>query len=94
MTVTTTDSNTSFSLSKLLKNEKEHAAHHVDEAQVPAGLKAALDYDEEYSAKEQRQIIHMVDRRLLSPTVSWIVFPSMDQTNLSAAVIASMLTDL
>lgn len=46
------------------------------------------DYDEEYTRKEQRKIIHRIDRRLVTMTGLAYCVSLMDRTNLSAAAIA------
>ena len=54
----------------------------------------ALDDDPVYSYKEQRKIIHRLDRRLI--TIAGIIYMNslMDRSNLPNAAIAGMLVDL
>lgn len=47
-----------------------------------------LDYDEEYSPREQRKIIHRIDRRLVTITGLSYCISLMDRTNLSMAAVA------
>lgn len=53
-----------------------------------------LDDDEEYTPEEQRKIIHRIDRRLIATTGIMYCVSLMDRTNLAAAALAGMLTDL
>lgn len=45
-------------------------------------------YDEEYSYKEQRKIIHKVDRRLITVAGLLVAVSLMDRSNLGNAAIA------
>lgn len=47
-----------------------------------------VDYDEEYTLKEQRRIIHRIDRRLVTITGLSYCISLMDRTNLSMAAVA------
>lgn len=47
-----------------------------------------LDYDEEYSPREQRKIIHRIDRCLVTITGLSYCISLMDRTNLSMAAVA------
>merc|ERR1711881_237191 len=59
-----------------------------------AAAEEALDDDPVYSYKEQRKIIHRLDRRLI--TIAGIIYMNslMDRSNLPNAAIAGMLVDL
>ena len=54
----------------------------------------ALDDDPVYTRKEQRNIIHRIDRRLI--TVAGVIYMNslMDRSNLPNAAIAGMTADL
>jgi hypothetical protein len=47
-----------------------------------------IDDDEEFTYEEQRQIIHRVDRRLVTITGAAYCISLMDRTNVSIAAIA------
>ena len=70
--------------------EKASSSSHVDDGPSPR----AIDDDEEYTPEEQRKIIHRIDRRLIATTGIMYCISLMDRTNLSAAAIAGMRTDL
>lgn len=52
------------------------------------------DYECEFSEREQRKIIHRIDRRLVVTVGVLYCISLMDRTNLSAAAIAGMTVDL
>lgn len=54
----------------------------------------ALDDDPVYSRKEQRKIIHRIDRRLVVTTGAMYCVSLMDRTNLPNAAIAGMNVEL
>lgn len=62
------------------------------EKQIPGSDEAGNykdgHYDEEYSYKEQRKIIHKVDRRLLIVAGLLVAVSLMDRSNLGNAAIA------
>ncbi|KAL4889881.1 major facilitator superfamily domain-containing protein [Aspergillus ambiguus] len=53
-----------------------------------------VDYDDEYTYKEQRKIIHRIDRRLVTITGLAYCVSLMDRTNLSMAAVAGMTKEL
>ncbi|KAL2824421.1 major facilitator superfamily domain-containing protein [Aspergillus cavernicola] len=53
-----------------------------------------VDVDEEYTYKEQRKIIHRVDRRLVTMCGAAYCISLMDRTNVSVAAITGMMEDL
>ena len=65
---------------------------HVDNAS-PNNEKVGsdVDVDEEYSYKEQRKIIHRVDRRLVTICGLAYCISLMDRTNTSMAAIAGFV---
>lgn len=71
------------------------ASHHSDNPKHDANLeREALDDDPVYTYKEQRKIIHRLDRRLI--TIAGIIYMNslMDRSNLPNANIAGMDVDL
>lgn len=73
-------------------------AHH-DVEKRPASMKEDVhldgssqdDYECEFSPKEQRKIIHRIDRRLVLTVGVLYCISLMDRTNLSAASIAGFV---
>ncbi|KAI2601772.1 MFS general substrate transporter [Hypoxylon sp. NC1633] len=57
-------------------------------------VKHEVDIDEVYSPQAQRQIIHRVDRRLVSMLAGLYVISLVDRVNVSTAAIAGLNTDL
>lgn len=74
-------------------SEKTDNVHHADES-FPEHPKEALGDDPEYSPKEQRKIIHRVDRRLILTCGVLYCISLMDRTNLPAAALAGMNVEL
>lgn len=64
-------------------------AEHVDIA--PGTSQADVDADEEFTYKEQRKIIHRIDRRLVTICGFAYCISLMDRTNLSNAAIAGLV---
>lgn len=52
------------------------------------------EIESEFTPEEQRKIIHRIDRRLIITVGVMYCVSLMDRTNLSAAAIAGMTTDL
>ncbi|KAL9120745.1 MAG: hypothetical protein Q9187_002698 [Circinaria calcarea] len=71
---------------------QEEKGNVYDVSQVEKASKAPtdsdIDVDESYTYKEQREIIHRVDRRLVTMCGVMYCISLMDRTNLSAAAIA------
>lgn len=67
-------------------SEKETSLERIEDINQPS--LNDTDYDEEYSPREQRKIIHRVDRRLVTMTGLAYCVSLMDRTNLSMAAIA------
>jgi hypothetical protein len=66
----------------------------------PVSLKENVDgsqdgsgYECEFSEREQKKIIHRIDRRLVVTVGVLYCISLMDRTNLSAAAIAGFVTD-
>lgn len=53
-----------------------------------------VDEDDEYTVKEQRKIIHKIDRRLLPALGLMQAVSFLDRANMSNAAIAGMTKDL
>lgn len=74
--------------------------HHDAEKHSSPSLKENIDgtssegYECEYSEREQRKIIHRIDRRLVVTVGVLYCVSLMDRTNLSAAAIAGMTVEL
>lgn len=67
----------------------------VEEAMVEAVSPAATDTEhDEFTPEEQKQIIRRIDRRLVVTLGILYCVSLMDRTNLGAAVIAGMGTEL
>ncbi|KAK2763224.1 hypothetical protein FQN54_009860 [Arachnomyces sp. PD_36] len=66
---------------------------HLDDAGSGAS-QVDIDVDEEFTYKEQRKIIHRVDRRLVTICGLSYCISLMDRTNLSNAAIAGMTKEL
>lgn len=68
----------------------------IEEATVEAVSPAASypDHDDEFTPEEQKQIIRRIDRRLVVTLGVLYCVSLMDRTNLGAAVIAGMGTEL
>lgn len=64
---------------------------HVEKA-VKAPTDSDIDVDEVYTLNEQRNIIHRVDRRLVTMCGVMYCISLMDRTNLSAAAIAGYVS--
>ncbi|RJE21364.1 phthalate transporter [Aspergillus sclerotialis] len=73
-------------------SEKPKSVERIEDVDQP--VLNNLDYDEEFTPAEQRKIIHRVDRRLVTMTGLAYCISLMDRTNVSAAAIAGMKTDL
>ena len=78
----------------MANNEKDfemqpntEAIEHLDKPQVQAS-RHDQDIDEKYTHKEQRKIIHKVDRRLLIVLGLMQAVSFLDRTNISNANIA------
>jgi hypothetical protein len=54
----------------------------------------SVDYENEFTPEQQKKIIHRVDRRLVTTVGFMYCISLMDRTNLGAANIAGMATDL
>lgn len=67
-------------------NEKDWGDEKIEDVGHPA--LNDLDYDEEYSPREQRKIIRRIDRRLVTITGLSYCISLMDRTNLSMAAVA------
>ena len=69
-------------------------AHHNEVEKFPVSLKEDLngspkdDYECEFTEREQKKIIHRIDRRLVVTVGVLYCISLMDRTNLSAAAIA------
>lgn len=63
---------------------------HVEKA-VKAPNDSDIDVDEVYTLQEQRNIVHRVDRRLVTMCGFMYCISLMDRTNLSAAAIAGYM---
>ena len=76
------------------ENEKDerYIASHVEDAVSPAA--SDISVDEIYTHKQQKDIIHRVDRRLVVMCGLMYCISLMDRTNLSAAALGGMLTEL
>lgn len=61
---------------------------HVDDVSPKENSGSDVDVDEEFSYKEQRKIIHRVDRRLVTICGLAYCISLMDRTNTSMAAIA------
>ncbi|KAF2853492.1 phthalate transporter-like protein [Plenodomus tracheiphilus IPT5] len=74
--------------------------HHDAEKHSSPSLKENIDrtssddYECEFTEREQRKIIHRIDRRLVVTVGVLYCISLMDRTNLSAAAIAGMTVDL
>jgi GTP1/Obg family GTP-binding protein len=70
-------------------------AHHNDIEKRPVSLRENVhddpSYECEFSPKEQRKIIHRIDRRLVVTVGVLYCISLMDRTNLSAANIAGFV---
>lgn len=70
-------------------------AEHVDDASGSGNsqglIQADVDADEQYTFKEQRKIIHRIDRRLVTICGLAYCISLMDRTNLSNAAIAGLV---
>ena len=69
---------------------------HTDEASGKGSDKAIKPHPNEwgFSDKEQKSIIHRIDRRLVVTVGVLYCVSLMDRTNLAAAIIAGMAEDL
>ncbi|CAM1503342.1 Fc.00g081180.m01.CDS01 [Cosmosporella sp. VM-42] len=68
---------------------------HIDTADGNMDLKpTGMDYQHDFSPKQQRKIIHRIDRRLVVTVGVMYCVSLMDRTNMSAANIAGMGVEL
>lgn len=74
--------------------EKRAGGPEVGEEELQKASAVALDDDEEYSYKEQRKIVHKIDRRLVVMTGVIYCVSLVDRNNLPNAAIAGMTQDL
>ena len=71
-----------------VESEKEaNGATHIEKG-VADSVLSETSSDEVYSAREQAQIIHRIDRRLVTTCGFMYCISLMDRTNLPAAAIA------
>lgn len=69
--------------------EKQHVSHNED-----VGSQDGSGYECEFSEREQKKIIHRIDRRLVVTVGVLYCISLMDRTNLSAAAIAGSVIKL
>ncbi|KAI9727814.1 MAG: hypothetical protein M1834_007961 [Cirrosporium novae-zelandiae] len=73
-------------------DKEAYGASHIEN--ISPGNDTDVDVDSQYSYKEQRSIIHRIDRRLVTICGLMYCISLMDRTNLSAAAIAGMEEEL
>jgi hypothetical protein len=59
----------------------------IEKANRSVDLKDDPNYDEEFTYKEQRKIVHKIDRRLITALGLLFAVSLMDRTNLGTAAI-------
>ena len=70
--------------------DEKHNVAHVEE--VGAVSLSNISVDEVYTLEEQKNIIHRIDRRLVTTCGFMYCISLMDRTNLSAAAIAGYVS--
>ena len=76
-----------------MSRPSSQGAENVEEAK-PVAAPHGIDDDPEFTLKEQRRIIHRIDRRLVVMLGLIYCVSLIDRTNLSNAAIAGMTPDL
>ncbi|KAF2017694.1 major facilitator superfamily transporter [Aaosphaeria arxii CBS 175.79] len=74
--------------------EKEAVGMTEDVERSPTNISHDTGFESEFTPKEQRAIIHRIDRRLVVTVGVLYCISLMDRTNLSAAAIAGMTKEL
>lgn len=75
-------------------NPRPASPNDVDEEKTKQCASSEVDNDVEFSLKEQRRVIHIIDRRLVVILGLMYCVSLIDRTNLSNAAIAGMTADL